>query len=85
MREILEVKGAEEITENPYSLALTGKQSTFIKGMNNEDIKSWQSILCKYGNRLITTGNGKRSLTLPGGFGSSSSSTRFGIKRNFLK
>ena len=32
MREILEVKSAEEITENPYSLALTGKQATFIKG-----------------------------------------------------
>ncbi|XP_035706822.1 protein outspread isoform X2 [Folsomia candida] len=76
MREILEVKNAEDITENPYSLALTGKQATFIKGQNNEDIKSWQSVLTKYGNRLITTGNGKRSLTLPGGFGGSSS-TRF--------
>lgn len=67
MREILEVKSAEVITENAYSLALTGKQSTFIKGMNNEDIKSWQSALCKYGNKLISMGTGKRSLTLPGG------------------
>jgi hypothetical protein len=77
MREILEVKNAEDITENEYSLALTGKQTTFIKGMNNEDIKSWQGVLYKYGNKLITTGSGKRSLTLPGGFGSSSA-TRFG-------
>jgi len=75
MREILEIKNAESITENAHSLALTGKQTTFIKGVNNEDIKAWASALCKYGNKM---GNGKRSLTLPGGFGSSN--TRYGIE-----
>lgn len=69
MREILEVKNAEDITENQHSLALTGKTTTFIKGVNKEDIASWTSVLSKYGNKVLTTAGGKRSLTLPGGFG----------------
>ncbi|CAL8123402.1 unnamed protein product [Orchesella dallaii] len=75
MREILEVKNAEDITENPHSLALTGKATTFIKGVNKEDIASWTAVLTKYGNKVLTTAGGKRSLTLPGGFGSGT--TRF--------
>ncbi|GBL97192.1 Protein outspread [Araneus ventricosus] len=62
---VLEVADAENVTGNPYALAVTCPDKVhFIKGMNKEESKKWFEVLSKFPRNTVC-GKYKRNATFP--------------------
>ncbi|XP_047740079.1 uncharacterized protein LOC108667928 [Hyalella azteca] len=71
MNRVLEVSGAEDVTGNQFSLAITSPDRvTFVKGTSREESRWWQDVLSVF-PRMHKHGRHKRNATFPGIKGSS--------------
>ncbi|PRD26055.1 UNVERIFIED_CONTAM: osp [Trichonephila clavipes] len=62
---VLEVADAENVTGNPYALAVTCPDKVhFIKGMSKEESKKWFEVLSKFPRNTVC-GKYKRNATFP--------------------
>ncbi|GIZ00752.1 hypothetical protein CEXT_399662 [Caerostris extrusa] len=62
---VLEVADAENVTGNPYALAVTCPDKIhFIKGMSKEESKKWFEVLSKFPRNTVC-GKYKRNATFP--------------------
>lgn len=64
MNKVVEVTGAEELTGNPYSLAITAPDVVhFVKGTSREEARFWTDVLSVFPR---SKGRHKRNATFPG-------------------
>lgn len=70
MNKVLEVADAEDITGNPFSLAITAPDNVhFVKGTCREEARWWSDVLSVFPR---SKGRHKRNATFPGGQSTSS-------------
>ena len=68
MNKVMEVARADEVTGNPFSVAITAPDRVhFVKGTCKEESTWWLEVLQIFPRSSIKTGRAKRNATFPGG------------------
>lgn len=68
MNKVMEVARADEVTGNPFSVAITATDRVhFVKGTCKEESTWWLEVLQIFPTKSIKTGRAKRNATFPGG------------------
>ena len=68
MNKVMEVARADDVTGNPFSVAITAPDRVhFVKGTCKEESAWWLEVLQIFPRSSIKTGRAKRNATFPGG------------------